>query len=258
MISLGPTDCQSPDRPCVSPAGAATARMEQPEPPDPHATPTWGETADPSSAYPIGVGITKTPRLLPAAVFLSLIGLISVSADAPDILVGVADAYVAQDESGRSWTIGNDGIVFRVGLNATGVLVPLGLERPGAEVPWTVAAAPGLSFQQQGRRLSLGQAGFPFRTAHAEEYLGGVRLTLVFDELTTGLRVTRSYVCYPQAPAIETWSTFEAIGLRRGVPISDIGVWQLTVPVQEAHWVTGLHGEAGDGRPLHEAAGGSD
>ena len=193
------------------------------------------------------MGITKTPRLLPAAVFLSLIGLISVSADAPDILVGAADAYVAQDESGQSWTIGNDGIVFRVGLDATGVLVPLGLERPGADVPWTVAASPGHSFQQQGRRLSLGQAGFPFRTARAEEYLGGVRLTLVFDELTAGLRVTRSYVCYPQAPAIETWSTFETIGSAAAVPISDIGVWRLTVPVQEAHWVTGLHGEAGEG-----------
>jgi hypothetical protein len=74
-----------------------------------------------------------------------------------------------------------------------------------------------------------------------EEYLGGVRLMLVFDDLTAGLRVTRSYVCYPQAPAIETWSTFEAIDSTSGIPISDIGIWQLTVPIQVAHWVSG-HG----------------
>ena len=188
-----------------------------------------------------------TPKHLPATVALSLIGLMAVSADSPDIVLGVADAYIAQDESGRSWTIGNERIAFRVGLNAAGALVPLGLGRPGSEVAWTVESTPDLIFQQQGRRLSLGRDGFPFRAAQAEEYLGGVRLSLSFDDLTTGLRVTRSYACYPQAPAIETWSTFDAVDSAAGIPISDIGIWQLTVPVREAHWVTGLHAGPGDG-----------
>ena len=191
-----------------------------------------------------------TPRPLAATLALMLVGLMPVSAGAPrDIVVQVADAYVAQDESGQAWTIGNEGIVFRVGLNADGALVPLGLARPDAEVPWTVASMPGIAFQQQGRSLSPGQAGFPFRAARAEEYLGGVRLTLTFEELTSGLRVTRSYVCYPQAPAIETWLTFEAINSPSGIPVSDIGAWQLTVPVREAHWVTGLR--AGNGAGGH-------
>ncbi len=185
------------------------------------------------------------PGRLAASVALSLIGLASVSAGPPDTILGIGDAYVAQDESGQSWTIGNDGIAFRVGLNASGALVPLGLGKPGAEAPWTVDPASGLSFQQQGRRLSPGQEDFPFRAARVEGYRGGVRLALVFDDVTAGLRVTRSYVCYPQAPAIETWSTFEAIDSTNGIQISDIGIWQLTVPVQEAHWVSGLGSGAG-------------
>jgi alpha-galactosidase len=187
----------------------------------------------------------RTLQHLPPAVALAFVGFLSVSADAPDVVVQVADAYVAQDESGRAWTIGNEGIVFRVGLNAEGALITLDLERPGAESTWTLGSGSGLSFQQQGRRLSPGHAGFPFRSAHAEEHLGGVRLTLVFDEQASGLRLTRSYACYPGAPVIEVWSTFEAIASASGIPISDIGMWQLGVPVREVHWVTGLRGGEG-------------
>lgn len=190
------------------------------------------------------MGKVRTSRLCRAAAALALVGLRPVASESADVIARVADAYVSQDESGQPWTIGNDGITFRVGLNAEGALVALSLERPGADLPWSVGSAPGFSFQQQGRRLSPGQTGFPFRAANADEYLGGVRLTLTFDELASGLRVIRSYVCYPRVPAIETWSTFEAINSASGIPISDIGVWQLTVPVQQVHWVTGLSGGA--------------
>jgi len=101
-----------------------------------------------------------TPRRLAATVGVSLFGLVSVSGDAPDVVLEVGDAYVAQDESGTSWTIGNQGIAFRVGLNASGALVPLGLSRPGAATPWTIEPSLGVSYQQQGRRLSAGQPGF--------------------------------------------------------------------------------------------------
>ncbi len=187
-----------------------------------------------------------TPRRLAATVAVLLFGLVSVSGDEPDFVLQVGDAYVAQDETNRSWTIGNQDIGFRVGLNASGALVPLGLWRPGAETPWTIEPSLGSSFQQQGRRLIPGQPGFPFRAARAEEFQGGVRLMLTFDDVTAGLRMTRSYLCYPQAPAIETWSTFEAVGSTSGIPISDIGIWQLTVPLQEAHWVSGLDSGVGE------------
>ena len=187
------------------------------------------------------------PLHLAAIVIVSLFGLLAAPQDGPDIVVGAADAYIAQDGSGQSWTIGNEAITFRIGLNAAGAIIPQELGRPGAEAPWAIGSTPVLTFQNQGRLMSPGQPGFPFRAAFGEAYQGGVRLRIVFDELTTGLRVTRSYVCYPQAPAIETWSTFEAIDSGSAIPISDIGIWQLTVPVTEAHWVTGLRAGAGEG-----------
>jgi alpha-galactosidase len=189
-------------------------------------------------------------RSFAAAVALSVIGVASAPAGTPETLVGVGDAYVSQDESGQSWTIGNGTITYRVGLNALGALVPMGLARPGVGAAWTVESASGLSYQQKDRRVSLGQADVPFRAAWTEEYLGGVRLSLVFDDVMAGLRVTKSYACYPQAPAIETWSTFETTGSTSEIPISDIGIWQLTVPVQEAHWITGHLAGAGDGGPF--------
>ncbi len=191
-----------------------------------------------------------TPGRFAASVALSLIGLASASAGPPDTILGIGDAYIAQDESGQSWTMGNNGITFRVGLDAAGTLVPLDLRQPGAEAPWTLDPSPIFSFLLQGRRVSPGQAGFPFRSARAEEYRGGVRLALVFDDETAGLRVTRSYVCYPQASVVETWSTFEATGAASGIPVSDLGIWQLSVPVQEVHWTTGLHPGAGEGGPF--------
>lgn len=194
------------------------------------------------------MGCPVTSRLPAAALALLLTGFMAVSADEPEgVVVQVADAYIVQEESGRAWVLGNDGIVFRVGLSASGALVPLGLRRPDSDEPWRIESAPDLTFQQQSRRLSPGQSGFPFRAAHAEEFQGGVRLRLIFDDVTSRLRVTRSYVCYPQAPAIETWSTFEAIDTATAIPISDIGVLQLTVPLTDARWVTGLRATAIDG-----------
>jgi alpha-galactosidase len=181
-----------------------------------------------------------TPGKLVTTLAVTLIGIVSVSAGTPEILVGVADAYIAQDESGRAWTVANQGIELRLGLNATGALVMLGLGPPGAEVTWPLEPSPGLSFLQQNRRLSPGQSGFPFQAAYADEYGGGVRLRLVFNDEASGLGVTRTYVCYPEAPAVEVWTTFEAANSASGIPISDVGVWQLTVPIQRAHYITGL------------------
>lgn len=194
--------------------------------------------------------VTARRAAIAALVLLAGLGAVSVSvsADAPEgIVVQVGDAYLAQDDSGRAWTLGNGNIAFRLGLSANGVLVPLGLARPGSDDTWRIDATADVSFLQGSRRLSPGQNGFPFRAAHAEEYQGGVRLRLVFDDQTSRLRVTRSYVCYPEAPAIETWSTFEVIDTSTAVPISDIGVFQLTVPLLDVHWVTGLRATGVDG-----------
>ncbi len=162
------------------------------------------------------------------------------------VLVQTATASVAEDAGGRSWLIGNAAIRLRLGLTQTGLLVVQALEQPAAGQAWSVGQSPDLSFTVQSRRLSPGQDGFPFRQAEADEYRGGVRLRLTFDDLAARLRVTRHYVCYASGPVLETWTTFEALG-GAGVTLGDIGIWQLSLPVSAAHWVTGLQATAADG-----------
>ncbi|MDO8836450.1 MAG: alpha-galactosidase [Vicinamibacterales bacterium] len=169
------------------------------------------------------------------------------SANDAAILVQVGPAYVAQEAGGTSWTIGNGGIRFGVGLNSAGLLVVQGLEQPGSGTSWPVGESPDLSFAIQTRRLSPGQPGFPYRRAEADEYRGGVRLRVTFDDLVSRLRVTRVYLCYPTAPVIETWTTFEAVDGVASVSVGDLGVWQLSVGVTAINWVTGLKAGASDG-----------
>jgi alpha-galactosidase len=164
-----------------------------------------------------------------------------------EILAQVGSAYVAQEPGGRGWTIGNGGIRFGVGLNSAGLLVVRALERPGSDTSWPVGESPDLSFAIQTKRLSPGQPGFPYRQAEADEYRGGVRLRLVFDDLTSRLRVTRVYLCYPTAPVIETWTVFEVLEGAVSASIGDIGVWQLSVGANAINWITGVQAAATDG-----------
>ncbi len=167
------------------------------------------------------------------------------AASEPTLLSQVGSAYVAQDADGRSWTIGNDGIRFRVGLNATGLLVAQALERPDVETSWRVGQSADLTFTAQSRQVSPGQSGFPFRTANGDEERGAVRLRLAFDYQAASLRVTRTYLCYPGVPAIETFTTFEA--LAADVAVSDMGVWELALDVNALNWLTGLQASVADG-----------
>jgi len=169
------------------------------------------------------------------------------TADERAILAAVDTAYVAQDPDGREWTIGNAGIRFSVGLNSAGLLVVRALDRPGFDPSWAVGESPDLSFTIQTRRTSPGQPGLPYRQVTADAYRGGVRLRITFDDLTARLRVTRAYLCYPTAPVIETWTTFEVLEGATSVSIGDIGVWQMSIGANAINWVNGLKAAAIDG-----------
>lgn len=189
-------------------------------------------------------------QLARRAVIVAVACLVSpaaASADDITVLAQVGSAYVVQEPGGRGWAIGNEGIRFGVGLNSAGLLVVQALDRPGSDASWPVGESPDLSFTIQTRHLSPGQQGFPYRQAEADEYRGGVRLRLVFDDLTSRLRVTRVYLCYPTAPVIETWTVFEALEGVASVSIGDIGVWQLSIGVNAINWVTGVKASATDG-----------
>ena len=164
-------------------------------------------------------------------------------------LARAGDAFVLQENGQRVWIVGNDAVSFKVGLNASGALNTLGLDRTGYGRQWKPGTAADFTFLAGSRRLTPGQSTFTFREARAAAEGDTVRLELVFEDATSKIRVTRNYACSAGSGAIEVWSVFETTGTTAKVTISDIGVWRLTMPVSTVNWVTGLQaGEEQGGR----------
>ena len=164
-------------------------------------------------------------------------------------LARAGDAFVLQENGLRVWVVGNDAVSFKLGLTSNGALNTLGLDRTGTGRQWKTGTAADFTFLAGSRRLTPGQSSFTFREARASATDTTVRLELVFEDTTSKVRVTRNYACAAGSGAIEVWSVFETTSNAAKVPISDIGVWRLTVPVGAVNWVTGLQaGEEQGGR----------
>lgn len=191
------------------------------------------------------------PRALPLfgwlAVILLLASVAPAAADDPTLLASSGSTFVTADAEDRSWTIGNDIVRLRVGRTAGGTHAVLGLERVGAEEDLTPAAAPDVRLLAGAQQLTPGQGSLALRDAQAAEVNGAVRLSLVFEDPVRHVRLTRVYACSAGAPGIETWSTVETLGTSSAVTLSDIGVWQISVPATEINWLTGLKATAADG-----------
>ena len=189
------------------------------------------------------------PSRLPA--WLAGIGLLGAVApalaDEPVVLSSSGSAFVTMDADARSWTIGNEVVQFRIGSGAGGATAVLGLERAGAELSLAPAMLPDVSVVAGARRVSPGQGALLLNGAQASEVGGAVRLSLAYQDSINHVRVTRIYACYPGAPGIETWSVWETVATSATVALSDIGVWQVSIPATEVNWITGLKATAADG-----------
>ncbi|MFO7694362.1 MAG: alpha-galactosidase [Vicinamibacterales bacterium] len=164
-------------------------------------------------------------------------------------LARAGDAFVVQEGGQRVWVVGSNAVSFRLGLNGSGALNTMGLDRTGSGKQWKPGTAADFTFLAGTRRLTPGQATFTFREARASATATEVRLELVFEDTTSKLRVTRHYACAAGSGAIEVWSVFETLSNAAKVSISDIGVWRLALPVDAVNWVTGLQaGEEQGGR----------
>ena len=187
----------------------------------------------------------RLPRLAVLALVLACAAT-TPAAGATAELARAGDAFVLQENGQRVWTIGNDALTFRLGLNSSGALNTLGLDRTGAGKQWKLGTAADFTFLAGSRRLTPGQSTFAFREARAAATEREVRLELVFEDATSKVRVTRYYACAAGSAAIEVWSVFETASNAAKVSISDIGVWRLTLPLDAVNWVTGL--QAGEDR----------
>ena len=124
------------------------------------------------------------------------------------------------------------------------------LRQPAAEAGWDLSASADLSFVVGTKRLTAGSGDFVFRQARTDDVEGAVRLALVFESPSAKVRATRTYACFPGAPAIETWTTFEPYQTGSAVTLSDIGIWQLTAAGTAINWVTGLRSPSSGQEPF--------
>jgi alpha-galactosidase len=184
--------------------------------------------------------------ILAIAIFLT-----SAAAAAADTgeLARAGDAFVLQESGQRVWIVGNDAVSFKMGLNSSGALNTMGLDRTGYDRQWKPGTAADFTFLVGSKRLTPGQGTFAYREARASATGDTVRLELVFEDPSSKIRVTRNYACTAGSGAVEVWSVFETTGTTAKVTIGDIGVWRLVMPVSAVNWVTGLQaGEEQGGR----------
>ena len=97
-------------------------------------------------------------------------------------LARAGDAFVLQESGQRVWIVGNDAVSFKMGLNASGALNTMGLDRTGYDRQWKPGTAADFTFLVGSKRLTPGQGTFAFREARASATDDTVRLELVFED----------------------------------------------------------------------------
>ena len=193
----------------------------------------------PSTARGRSASSARPARLAIVALAIFLTCAAPAAADTGE-LARAGEAFVLQESGQRVWIVGNDAVSFKMGLNASGALNTMGLDRTGYDRQWKPGTAADFTFLVGSKRLTPGQGTFAFREARASATDDTVRLELVFEDSSSKIRVTRNYACTAGSGAIEVWSVFETTGTTAKVTIGDIGVWRLTMPVGAVNWVTGL------------------
>jgi alpha-galactosidase len=150
-------------------------------------------------------------------------------------LVTSGSAFVSSDAGG--WVIGNEYIRYSLGRQGSAVVVRA-IEDTVSGLNWRRAATPDSFVTVNGKRVDIGSSATVFQGATAVEWWGGVKLDLKYKVSSASLDVTRSYVCYPGGPVIETWTTFQAAG-NPSVALSDLTNFALTIGNGTVRWIDG-------------------
>ena len=166
---------------------------------------------------------------------------------------GVGGAFVSSDPEAQTWTIGNDEIRVRFRLTAARDLVLDQIRSPTTDRVLDSVTGPDSTVTINGTTSPLGSAsaGWILESAAASETGVGVKLAFTFRASHVPLTIVRSYACYPGSPTIEMWTTFRATGAA-SVLVSNLSVWQVTIPASAVHYTLGLRQDAAD-TPVDDA-----
>ena len=187
------------------------------------------------------------------------------------VLITRQSVAVAHDADQAQWTISTGTLDVTVGIGESGAFEIQRLAVAGKDPVNTAGEAESRlvvghheHWLEDGTDRSIG-----FVEAQTDDYNGGVRLSVVFDDTEGALRVTRHYVAYPGAPSlIETWSVVERMG-EKAVAVSALGAWRVALGTRSVRWLRGLEApadedtdfqrqarEMGDGESLSLHSGG--
>jgi alpha-galactosidase len=158
-------------------------------------------------------------------------------------------AFVSSDEKAQTWTIGNSGILVTFGLTATKDFVLREIVNPqtGRVLNSRGAADTAVTINGTSVPLGVASSGWTLQSARASQDDRGVQLVFTFGSAIVPVTIERSYACYSESPTIETWTTFQATRADRPVTVSNPNAWQLAVPGDTVHYLSGLRGENADG-----------
>ena len=170
----------------------------------------------------------------------------AIAAERPPTVARYGDAFVAHDPGADVWVIGSDDLELTVGFDASRTLSLQKLLNPITGRTWNIAPGPDTAVTVAGELLALTASGGAVALIASEASATdvGVRLTFTFEQRARGIRIQRSYACYPGSPTIETWTRVESPA--GAVDLSNLVAWQMKMPNALVRWLGGLRGDSAD------------
>jgi alpha-galactosidase len=157
-------------------------------------------------------------------------------------LASLSGSVVSTEEN--SWTLANDQVEATFKLTSAGLVLD-SVDNPQTGSRLNAVPGPDSTVTINGAQAALGAsaAGWVLEDASMAQEDTTSRLTFTFRSQRAPVVAVRSYACYRGSPAIEAWTTFRAFG-SSVVTLSNLNVWQLTVPSGVVNYELGLRGDA--------------
>ncbi|MBA3269185.1 MAG: alpha-galactosidase [Acidobacteria bacterium] len=187
--------------------------------------------------------------LRPVALIVTLLALCaSPAARTVDRRAQYLDAFVDVDDGSGEWTIGNAAVTYTVAIRPNRSLETRGLAIAGTSDPITGGTAPDTVLTVAGATVRLGApaSGFVVESVQASTGSHFVSLAIRLHGVDHGLAVTRHYVVYPGAGAVEMWTSIATLDHETRA-VQNLNAYDIGVPAGAIDVVTGLQTPQQDG-----------
>ena len=151
-----------------------------------------------------------------------------------------ARGAISADEN--EWTLENDAITATFRLTSAGLSVASLADNatgrsfaPAAESTATINGSTSI--------LGAASGNWILQDVAREESESGQQIAFTFRSQRSPVVATRSFACYRGSPVLETWTTFRVTSSAT-VTISNINLWQITVPATLLQYSFGLRGDS--------------